>query len=193
MLLHGLLHQETYLRNSCLQTLQVCNFSLTESANYNNWSTALRFDGSRLVPRPLDCLSRRRRTKRSFGATCVGRQRLGCARNVFARIAWFSWCEGLPDWSWDTANRVAEHENAFVRTSSPAAIAEAVESWPQSVQPVLSTLQDFYRDKVRSSQRLFATKLTGCRPRSWHLSSMTMCVKPCCYSFPASECLTREW
>jgi hypothetical protein len=41
-----------------------------------------------------------------------------------------------------------EHANAYVRTSASAAIAEAVESWPQSIHESLIKLQAFYREKV---------------------------------------------
>lgn len=40
------------------------------------------------------------------------------------------------------------HDNAYVRTSAAAAIAEAVEQWPVTIESTLSTLQDYYRDKV---------------------------------------------
>ncbi|KAF8959922.1 armadillo-type protein [Flammula alnicola] len=41
------------------------------------------------------------------------------------------------------------HDNAYVRSSTAAAIAEAVEQWPQTIQSTLSTLQDYYRDKAK--------------------------------------------
>ncbi|EKM53603.1 uncharacterized protein PHACADRAFT_125439 [Phanerochaete carnosa HHB-10118-sp] len=42
-----------------------------------------------------------------------------------------------------------EHENAYVRASTAAAIAEAVEHWPQSTTSTLSEIQDFFRDKAK--------------------------------------------
>ncbi|OBZ65072.1 Translational activator GCN1 [Grifola frondosa] len=43
-----------------------------------------------------------------------------------------------------------EHENSYVRSSSAAALAEAIlEYWPSSVSAVLSSLQDFYREKAK--------------------------------------------
>lgn len=40
------------------------------------------------------------------------------------------------------------HENSYVRTSTPRAIAEGVEHWPTSIENVLLSLQEFYREKV---------------------------------------------
>jgi hypothetical protein len=40
------------------------------------------------------------------------------------------------------------HQNGYVRTSSAAAIAEAVEHWPQTIKATLDALQEFYREKV---------------------------------------------
>ncbi|KAF5363220.1 hypothetical protein D9758_008404 [Tetrapyrgos nigripes] len=41
------------------------------------------------------------------------------------------------------------HENAYVRASTAAAIAEAAEYWPQNIKDTLSILQDYYRDKAK--------------------------------------------
>ncbi|KAE9398973.1 ARM repeat-containing protein [Gymnopus androsaceus JB14] len=41
------------------------------------------------------------------------------------------------------------HDNAYVRSSVGAAIAEAVEVWPQSIGETLVILQDYYRDKAK--------------------------------------------
>lgn len=41
------------------------------------------------------------------------------------------------------------HENAYVRTSAAAAIAEAAVQWPQTTEKVVNVLQDYYRDKAR--------------------------------------------
>jgi len=43
---------------------------------------------------------------------------------------------------------VADHQNGYVRTSSAAAVAEAVEQWPQTVNATVGALQEFYREKV---------------------------------------------
>lgn len=40
------------------------------------------------------------------------------------------------------------HDNAYVRSSAAAAIAEGVEQWPQNIEITLATLKDYYRDKV---------------------------------------------
>jgi hypothetical protein len=45
-------------------------------------------------------------------------------------------------------NENAEHDNTYVRTSTAAAFAEAVEQWPQTIQTTLITLKEFYRQKV---------------------------------------------
>ncbi|KAF8911690.1 armadillo-type protein [Gymnopilus junonius] len=41
------------------------------------------------------------------------------------------------------------HDNAYVRSSTAAAIAEAVEQWPQTIQKTVLTLQDYYCDKAK--------------------------------------------
>jgi hypothetical protein len=43
---------------------------------------------------------------------------------------------------------MAGHANAYVRSGSAAAIAEAVEHWPQAVQGTVNALQEFYREKA---------------------------------------------
>lgn len=42
-----------------------------------------------------------------------------------------------------------EHDNAYVRASTAAAIADAVEHWPQSITSTLSDVQEFYREKAK--------------------------------------------
>ncbi|KAI0764358.1 ARM repeat-containing protein [Trametes elegans] len=43
-----------------------------------------------------------------------------------------------------------EHDNAYVRSCTASALAEAVvEYWPTSISTVLATLQDFYREKAK--------------------------------------------
>ncbi|KDQ56445.1 hypothetical protein JAAARDRAFT_36597 [Jaapia argillacea MUCL 33604] len=42
-----------------------------------------------------------------------------------------------------------EHQNAYVRSGTARALAEAVEHWPQSIGPTGSSLQEFYRDKAK--------------------------------------------
>ena len=49
---------------------------------------------------------------------------------------------------WVYSNGKTGHDNAYVRTSTAAAIAEAVELWPQTIQTTLTTLEDYYREKV---------------------------------------------
>ncbi|KAJ7281606.1 armadillo-type protein [Mycena rebaudengoi] len=41
------------------------------------------------------------------------------------------------------------HDNSYVRRSAAAAIAEAVEIWPQEVHSTVTTLQEYYRDKAK--------------------------------------------
>ncbi|KAL4249154.1 TOG domain-containing protein [Abortiporus biennis] len=42
-----------------------------------------------------------------------------------------------------------EHGNAYVRSSSASALADAVTSWPQSISETLDTLQQFYQEKAK--------------------------------------------
>ncbi|KAI9068620.1 ARM repeat-containing protein [Trametes sanguinea] len=43
-----------------------------------------------------------------------------------------------------------EHENAYVRSCTASALADAVlDYWPTSISTVLSTIQDFYREKAK--------------------------------------------
>ncbi|CDO72622.1 hypothetical protein BN946_scf184985.g41 [Trametes cinnabarina] len=43
-----------------------------------------------------------------------------------------------------------EHENAYVRSCAASALADAViDYWPTSISTVLSTIQDFYREKAK--------------------------------------------
>ncbi|KAK1228592.1 translational activator of GCN4 [Marasmius sp. AFHP31] len=42
-----------------------------------------------------------------------------------------------------------EHDNAYVRSSTAAAIGEAVETWPQSIGDTIAALQEYYRDKAK--------------------------------------------
>ena len=44
-----------------------------------------------------------------------------------------------------------EHENAYVRSSAAAALADAVELWPQTVTSTLQHLEEFYREKVSNA------------------------------------------
>ena len=46
-----------------------------------------------------------------------------------------------------------DHENAYVRTSVAATLAEAVEQWPQSTSQTIKTLCELYREKVGSPKR----------------------------------------
>ncbi|PBK90411.1 ARM repeat-containing protein [Armillaria gallica] len=41
------------------------------------------------------------------------------------------------------------HDHAYVRSSTAAAIAEAVEHWPQSIKDTVTTLQEYYREKAK--------------------------------------------
>ncbi|KAJ7180610.1 armadillo-type protein [Mycena filopes] len=41
------------------------------------------------------------------------------------------------------------HDNAYVRRGAAAAIAEAVEHWPQAVHSTVVALEEYYRDKAR--------------------------------------------
>ncbi|KAG7441044.1 ARM repeat-containing protein [Guyanagaster necrorhizus] len=41
------------------------------------------------------------------------------------------------------------HDHAYVRSSTAAAIAEAVEPWPQSIKDTVIALQEYYREKAK--------------------------------------------
>ncbi|KAJ7066647.1 armadillo-type protein [Mycena amicta] len=41
------------------------------------------------------------------------------------------------------------HENAYVRRATAAAVAEAVQQWPQTLHNTVTSLQDYYRDKAK--------------------------------------------
>lgn len=41
-----------------------------------------------------------------------------------------------------------DHENVYVRTSVAAALAEAMELWPQTTSRTIKTLCELYREKV---------------------------------------------
>ncbi|KAJ3807969.1 armadillo-type protein [Lentinula aff. lateritia] len=41
------------------------------------------------------------------------------------------------------------HDNVYVRSSTAAAISEAVELWPQTIVETMTILKDYYRDKAR--------------------------------------------
>jgi hypothetical protein len=45
--------------------------------------------------------------------------------------------------------RLPEHNNAYVRTSTALAIAEAVLYWPRKSALTVVALQEFHREKVR--------------------------------------------
>jgi hypothetical protein len=53
-----------------------------------------------------------------------------------------------------------EHENAYVRNSAASAMAEAVEHWPRRLQQTLTTLEDFYREKVGDFSYIILLLLT---------------------------------
>ena len=68
-----------------------------------------------------------------------------------------------------------EHENAYVRSSTASAIADAVEHWPQSITLTLNELQDIYREKVSSPKRSMVNLAElPARPNSLLLSLINM-------------------
>ncbi|KAF5374683.1 hypothetical protein D9615_008940 [Tricholomella constricta] len=70
-----------------------------------------------------------------------------------ARLARYLWEDNgldVPEQFLDTLLDYLGHDNAYVRSSAAAAIAESVEHWPQTIQKSLLVLQDYYRDKARA-------------------------------------------
>lgn len=148
-LLRGSLLQEVYVRNSCLQTLQVrsshnpCRVLLIDCQPFDltdlDWSPELWISShdddeqnARLAvhlweDNGLDVPESFLKDLQVYLGQCACRH--------FAGVLTFS----------------PEHENAYVRSSTASAIAEAVEHWPQSITSTLSELQDFYREKVNGS------------------------------------------
>ncbi|KAF8063638.1 armadillo-type protein [Lyophyllum atratum] len=53
----------------------------------------------------------------------------------------------VPEQFLDALLHYLGHDNAYVRSSVAAAIAEGVEHWPQTIQKTVIVLQDFYREK----------------------------------------------
>jgi hypothetical protein len=51
-----------------------------------------------------------------------------------------------------------EHDNAYVRTGATAAIADAVEYWPQAIHNTLAHLYVFYHEKVSECRFFVAQK-----------------------------------
>ncbi|GJE94641.1 ARM repeat-containing protein [Phanerochaete sordida] len=115
VLLRGILIQEVYVRNACLQTLQP--FDLTEL----DWSPEL-------------------------WIACHDDDE----QNV--RLAEHLWEDNgldVPESYLQSLIGYLEHDNAYVRASTAAAIADAVEHWPQSITSTLSDVQEFYREKAK--------------------------------------------
>ncbi|KAF9266994.1 ARM repeat-containing protein [Marasmius fiardii PR-910] len=115
VLLHGTLHQEVYVRNSCLQTLQP--FDLTDL----DWSPELW----------IACHDEDEQNAR------------------LARHIWEDNGLDIPQTSLNQLLKFLEHDNAYVRSSDAAAIGEAVETWPQSIQETIAALREYYRDKAK--------------------------------------------
>lgn len=49
------------------------------------------------------------------------------------------------------------HENAYVRSSSAAAIVEGIEHWSENTAQTISALEEHYRDKVGAISRVRST------------------------------------
>ncbi|KAF8057458.1 armadillo-type protein [Lyophyllum atratum] len=67
-----------------------------------------------------------------------------------ARLARHLWEDNgldVPEQFLDALLHYLGHDNAYVRSSVAAAIAEGVEHWPQTIQKTVIVLQDFYREK----------------------------------------------
>ncbi|KAI0366693.1 ARM repeat-containing protein [Pilatotrama ljubarskyi] len=70
-----------------------------------------------------------------------------------ARLAYHVWEDNgldVPEGFLQDLLPFLEHENAHVRSCTASALAEAVtDYWPTSINAVLSTLEDYYRDKAK--------------------------------------------
>ncbi|KAJ8595557.1 ARM repeat-containing protein [Rhizopogon salebrosus TDB-379] len=69
-----------------------------------------------------------------------------------ARLAQHVWEDNgldVPEDFFDKLVGYLEHNNAYVRTSTAPAIAEAVLYWPQKSAPTVVALQEFYREKAK--------------------------------------------
>ncbi|KIK38679.1 hypothetical protein CY34DRAFT_809070, partial [Suillus luteus UH-Slu-Lm8-n1] len=69
-----------------------------------------------------------------------------------ARLANHVWEDNgldVPEDFLDKFLNYLEHNNAYVRTSTASAIAEAVIYWPRKSALTIATLQDFYREKAK--------------------------------------------
>ncbi|KAJ6607520.1 armadillo-type protein [Mycena sp. CBHHK59/15] len=115
VLLSGTLTQESYVRNSCLQTLQP--FDLTDL----DWSPQLW----------VACHDDDEQNGR------------------LARHVWEDNGLDVPEAFLAELLPFLGHDNAYVRRSAAAAIAEAVEHWPQAVHSTVSAMQEYYRDKAK--------------------------------------------
>ncbi|KAG2084813.1 armadillo-type protein [Suillus discolor] len=69
-----------------------------------------------------------------------------------ARLANHAWEDNgldVPEDFVDKLMSYLEHINAYVRTSTPSAIVEAVIHWPRKSALTIAALQDFYREKAK--------------------------------------------
>ncbi|KAF9047662.1 armadillo-type protein [Panaeolus papilionaceus] len=114
-LLKGTLHQESYVRNSCLQSIQT--FDLTEM----DWSAELW----------IACHDEDEQNER------------------LARHAWEDNGLDAPEEFLNHLLPFLDHENAYVRSATAAAIAEALEQWPKVVNSTMTALQEHYREKAK--------------------------------------------
>ncbi|PBK80431.1 hypothetical protein ARMGADRAFT_1092223 [Armillaria gallica] len=130
ILLQGTLLQEAYIRNSCLQSLQVnCLFS----KDYN------RSDAFPISLTDSDWSP-------EFWIACHDDDE----QNAFlAKHVWEdNWLDD-PESFLGALLPYLNHDHAYVRSSTAAAIAEAVEHWPQSIKDTVTALQEYYREKAK--------------------------------------------
>ncbi|TFK45118.1 armadillo-type protein [Crucibulum laeve] len=69
-----------------------------------------------------------------------------------ARLARHAWDDNGLDVPESFLARLIEylgHDHAYVRSSVAAAIAEAVEQWPQTIENSITVLQEYYREKAK--------------------------------------------
>lgn len=114
-LLKGVLSQEFYARNCCLQTLQP--FDLTDL----DWSVEL-----------------------LIGCHDEDEQNARLARHL-----WEDNGLDIPESFLGILLEYLDHDNTFVRSSTPATIVEGVEHWHEGIKSTIFALQDLYRAKAK--------------------------------------------
>lgn len=173
VLLEGCLSQEVYVRNACLQTLQVrCSTSLIGRLYaltlFYSLSILLIWTGLRSCGSCIMIMTNRTLVWPNIYGMIMDLMFLKHSYKIPCRIL----VSGLfvclsPKYSKPFLS--IEHDHAYVRSSSGSALADCVEQYPSSISSVLEALEEFYREKVNGSPSLVFTKCTKVfsRLRCW--------------------------